>query len=79
MATTKTYAAADVAVVNKTQLSNGAIAVTLRCNNDPQSDSVATLYVTPTADVASWVAKEKARVAVEYNGMQAALAAFEKL
>lgn len=64
------------AVVDKRWVSNQAIAITLRPNGDPRSDSVATFTVDPAkttaADIAAWVAQEKARVETEYAAMQAA-------
>lgn len=62
-----------VAVISKQTLSDGAIAVTFRANNDPTSDSVSTFYVTAAtvqADVDAWVATEKQRVSDQYDAVQ---------
>ena len=68
-----------VAVVNKTLLSNGAIAVTLRPNNDPLGDSVHTFYVAPTttaADVQAWLTDRQTEAANQYAALHAAHSAF---
>jgi hypothetical protein len=64
-----------VAVVSKTTLANGVIAVVLRTNDDPASDYSATIYVsaeTTPADIQSWLAEEKTKAAALYDSMQAA-------
>lgn len=73
---------ADVAVLSKTTLSDGAIAVTFRPNNDATGDSASTLYVTSStvqADIDAWVTAEKQRVADQYNAMQAAHSALASI
>ena len=63
-----------VAIINKQSLSDGSIAVTFRANGDPVSDSTSTLYVTAATtatDVQAWIAAEQARVAAQYDAMQA--------
>lgn len=73
---------ANVAVLSKSTLSDGAIAVTFRPNSDATGDSVSTLYVTATtaqADIDAWVAAEKQRVADQYNAMQAAHSALASI
>jgi hypothetical protein len=67
-----------VAVISKVVLSSGAINVTLRANDDPASDSVATFYVTPvtaSADIDSWLVAQKQRVSDRYAAVQAAQSA----
>ena len=49
-------------VVDKKQIADGAIAVTLRCCDDPATDSTATIYVTPDTELKSWLDAEKKRV-----------------
>lgn len=64
-----------VAVVNKVILSNGAIAVTLRPNNDPLGDSVHTFYATPTtvaSDVQTWLTARQTEVANQYAALHVA-------
>lgn len=66
------------AVVKKESVTNGAIAITLRVNNDPASDYVATLYIRSpmtAADIQAWVAEQQAAAVAQYDAVQAAHAA----
>lgn len=67
-----------VVVQSKRILSDGALAVRLRPNQDPLGDSVHTLYVTPTqtaADIQTWLDARKSDVAAQYAALHAAHAA----
>jgi hypothetical protein len=66
-------------VIEKKQLSDGAIAIRLRCCGDPSTDSIATLYVKADTDVAAWAAKEKTRVQDAHARMLAAHVALDSL
>lgn len=69
-------------VQSKTALSNGAIAVTFRVNNDPASDYRATLYVnasTTSAAVQTWQSLQQQAALDQYNAMQAAQAAIASI
>lgn len=65
----------EVKIVAKRDIGHGAIAVTLRPNGEAAHDSVRTLYVTAStsdAEVAAWLAAEKAAVAALYEAHAAA-------
>lgn len=67
-----------VVVQSKRILSDGALAVTLRPNNDPLGDSVHTIYVTAAqtaADIQTWVDARKSDTAAQYAALHAAHAA----
>ena len=69
----------ETKIVSKQSVSNGVIAVTLRCCDDSTTDSVATIHVTPDTDVTAWVAAERARVEGEHQAILDAHAALEQL